>query len=228
MAANDGFKTLQESLGKLPDSQQKIRGQHEQSYGYLSIQAARNVLQSAFQWAVAWGLCRMVDAGLAFSDGGSGSTIALYRVNHSVADVLCMHFKRFAATVDTVLLGAGTWGKSYNLAGSVPAALTADGQTYWVVYVVILVNNIPELHAVFGAEASDTAEVKPDESAIQTALAAANIADYDPTLGLIVGETKIQRVAVDTITMTHTAVTVEALAAQRARGTLAKLGVNPA
>ena len=222
----DGFKTLQEMLGTLPDAVGRVRGQHEDSRGYLSMQAVRNLLQSVFAWAVAW-TARMVDTGLVFTDGSSGSTIALYRVDWTVGDLILMSFKRFALATDVIVLGAGEWGKSHTLAGATPAALTADGQTYWVVWVVILVSGVPTLHAVFGDEAADTGESKPDESEIQTALAASSIAGYDPTLGLIVGETKIQRVAVDTINMTHTAITVEALAAQRARGTLAKLGVNP-
>jgi len=225
MPANDSFKSLQNMLDTLPDAIGRVRGQDESSRGFISIQAMRNLLQSVFAWAVAW-TARMVDGGLVFTDGSSGSTEILYRVDYTVGDVILSVFKRFAAAVDTIILGAGEWANSHNLAGATPAALTADGQTYWVVWVVIMVSGTPELHAVFGAEAADASEVKPDEAAIQAALAAAGIAGYDPTLGLVVGETKIQRVAVDTINMTHTAITAEALAAQRARGTLAKLGVN--
>lgn len=221
----DSFKTLQNMLDTFPDAEGRANSQHENSRGYLSMQAVRNLLQSVFAWAVAW-TARMVDAGLVFTNGTSGSTIALYRVDYTVGDLVLMVFKRFALAVDVIILGAGEWANSHTLAGATPVALTADGKTYWVVWVVILVSGTPELHVVFGDEADDASEVKPDETAIKTSLAASSISGYDPTLGLIIGETLIQRVAVNTINMTHTGVTVEALAAQRARGTLSKLGVN--
>lgn len=66
------------------------------------------------------------------------------------------------------------------------------------------------MYAVFGDEAADGNEVAPTAAQIKTAITAADVTDLDETVGLIVARFKIQRVATDTITVTHTAVTTDA------------------
>jgi hypothetical protein len=150
-------------------------------------------------------------ADLLTTDGTSGSTIALYRINIAAGNVMVAGIVEIiAAAADTVILGAGTWGNSWALDGSVPAALTADGQTYDIAIVAIVVSGAVELHAVFGAEAADTAEVAPTVQDIKDALIAAGITGLQQRGGLIVDRIKIQRVAVDTITMTHTSTSTDA------------------
>jgi hypothetical protein len=144
------------------------------------------------------------DTALVSSDGGSGSTIALYRMNLAAgALIVAGALGRFAAAVDTVLIGAGEWAKSWALDGSPAVVLTADGKTYDVAIVALLVDGDVELHAVFGDEADDASEVEPTMTTIAAALALAGITDLTERAGMIVARLKIQRVAVDTITMSH-------------------------
>ena len=144
------------------------------------------------------------DGELASDPGTTPSTITLYSMDMSVGDALVGGILgRFAAQTDTLLIGAGEWGKSYALDGSPAVVLTADGQTYDAVIVAILVSGAVELHAVFGDEAADTAEVDPTNLQIATALRAASITGLDTSAGLVIARFKIQRVATDTITETH-------------------------
>jgi glycerate kinase len=144
-------------------------------------------------------------AALLTTDGTSGSTIALYRIDIAAGNPLVSGVVAIMATAaDTVILGAGTWDKSYTLAGGTPAALSADGKTYDIAVVAIVVSGAVQLHAVFGAEADDTSEVAPTTQQIKDALIAASITGLQQRGGLVVARVKIQRVATDTITMTHT------------------------
>jgi hypothetical protein len=111
--------------------------------------------------------------------------------------------------------------ESYQLDGSQAVALTADGQTYRVALVAIVVAGVVELRAVFGAEAADGLEVAPTAAQIQTALITAAIVDHEDELGgVIINRLRIQRVAVDTITYTWETITDAAPLNERAYGRL--------
>lgn len=173
-------------------------------------------------------------ADLVTDDGTSGSTIALYRINIARGKSLCGNvFKEWAAQADVVLIGAGQWDKSLQLDGSAAVVLTADGKTYDVALVQVLIAGVPTLYAIFGDEADDASEVAPDTAGIKAALAAADITDHDASVGGVVARFKIQREAVDTITMTHvdpsgTTAAELALAAERLQGTLHGLVIEVA
>lgn len=145
------------------------------------------------------------DGALLSSDGTSGSTTALYRIDYTAGDALVAGaLGRFSAGTDVILIGAGEWAKSYALDGTAAVILTADGKTYDMAVVALLVDGDVELHAVFGDEADDASEVEPDAVAIAAALRLAGITDLYARAGMVVMRVKVKRVATDTITMTHT------------------------
>lgn len=134
---------------------------------------------------------------------GGNKTIALYDFDTTICDVIIGDvFAELPALNDTVLIGAGAWAKSFDLAGAPAVVLTADGQTYAFALVCYNISGTPTLYAVFGAEAADGAEVAPTVSQINSAMAAAAVVGMDLTTGLILGRAKIQRTAVDTISLT--------------------------
>jgi len=156
------------------------------------------------------------------SSDGASQTIAVYEIDLTayvgvVGDVA----DHIAALSDQDLVDPLEI-KSYQLDGTQAVVLTADGQTYDVAICVIQVSGALELHAVFGDEAADGAEVAPTGAQCQTAIVAAGITGHNAAAGgLIIGRIKIQRVAVDTITMTHTDITTDAsLSEERLVGTL--------
>jgi hypothetical protein len=142
------------------------------------------------------------DASLLSADGAS-QTITVYQIDVSTGEVLVDGlFGDLAALNDQDLLADID---SYQLDGTAAVALTEDGKTYWVALVAIDVDGTVEIHAVFGDEAADAAEVQLTEAQIRTALVAAGITDHtNYYAGVILSRIKIQRVAVDTMTFTHT------------------------
>jgi hypothetical protein len=159
-------------------------------------------------------------ADLVFVDGSTPSAIAIYRVDYTAGNVLVSGISGIiAAGTDVVLIGAGEWGKSYQLDGSDAVVLTADGKTYWCAIVAIIVSGAVELHAVFGDEADDASEVQVTTQQIKDALTAAGITGLQERGGMVVGRIKIQRVAVDTMTLTNLSPATDAgLMAERAAG----------
>lgn len=144
------------------------------------------------------------DTALLTTDGTSGSTIALYRIDIAAGRITCGGVaKSFAAAADTVILGSGTWGRSIDLTGATPTALSADGKTCYVLIVCVSVASVPTLYAIFGAEADDGAEEVPSDLELRQALEAADITDDDALAAHVIGEILVQREATDTITMTH-------------------------
>lgn len=110
-------------------------------------------------------------------------------------------FADVAALSDQPIVGTDAWAKSWTLAGAAPAAL-ADGDSYEMALVLILVANAPELHAVFGAPADTGDEVAPTYAEIKTALRLAGIADYLNTPPLVVERINFARSGAS-ITATH-------------------------
>lgn len=163
----------------------------------------RSAVQDALLRAVD-GIQADSNTALLSSDGTSGSTIALYRIDLAAGRITCGGVaKAFAAQADVVLLGSGTWGKSIDLEGNAPTALTADGQTYYVLIVCVSVSGVPTLYAIFGDEAADGEEVVPSDLELRQALVAAGISGDDGTAAHVINEILVQREATDTITMTH-------------------------
>lgn len=128
------------------------------------------------------------------ADGGSGSTTAIYRMDLSAGEALVGGaLLDQAGLTDTVLIGAGTWGKSFNLAGGTPVPLSAAGKTYVYALVAVLTAKAVALYAVFGAEALDGAEVAPTEAEIVAALQVGIGATYDPKFGVVLDIVTVQR-----------------------------------
>jgi hypothetical protein len=144
------------------------------------------------------------DTALLTADGSTASVIDQYYMDYSAGSVLIAGLPGIiAAGTDVGLIGAVDWGKSYKLDGTAAVILTADGKTYDMAVVAIVVNGAVQLHAVFGAEAADAAEVAPTMTQISAALIAAGITNIETRAGLVVARMKFQRVAVDTITVTN-------------------------
>jgi hypothetical protein len=163
-----------------------------------------------------------VESGLGVSDPTTANTTILYMVDIAAGDVLVDGLARNqAAAADTVLIGAAAWDKSYKIDGTAAVVLTADGKSY--IAVIVAINDgdgSATLHAVFGAEADDGSEVAPTLAQIRAALTAADV-DWDGKSGMVVARILIQRVAVDTITMTHTdPASDDDLLSERLAGTL--------
>jgi hypothetical protein len=162
------------------------------------------------------------DASVLAADGTTPSTTAILRMDLSAGEVLVGgDWLNQGALSDTVLIGAGTWAKSFKLDGTTAVVLTADGKTYWYVLVAVPVALTPALYAIFGAEANDGAEVAPTAEQIIAALTAALGATYKPEFGVILNRVKVQRAGgVITVTATDPAVNA-ALKGERLAGTLA-------
>lgn len=147
---------------------------------------------------------RGADTTLVAADGSTGSVIAVYRIDYTAGSVLVAGLPAvFGAGTDVILIGASEWGKSYQLDGSSAVVLTADGKTYDMVVVAIVVDGAVTLHAVFGDEATDSEEVALTMTTISAALIAADITDIEARAGVIVARMTFQRVATDTITVTN-------------------------
>lgn len=142
------------------------------------------------------------EAELVTSDGSSSSTTAAYYIQWSAgAAMVAGRYKRYAATDDQDLLSDVT---GYQLDGSAAVALTADGKTYWVALVLIVVSGAVEMRAVFGDEADDASEAAVTDDQIEAALEAASISGLETHGALVWSRIKVQRQATDTIVMTHT------------------------
>lgn len=110
-------------------------------------------------------------------------------------------FCDIAALNDQPIVGTDAWLKSYEADGTAPSVL-ADGKSYEVALVLILVDGAGELHAIFGAPADTGDELAPTYAQIRAALRAANIADYHDTPPLVVQRLNFAR-ETNTITGTH-------------------------
>lgn len=163
-------------------------------------------------------VCGDSETALKTSDGAS-LTIAEYEIDVAAGEcVVGGYYKRFAAVNDGVILGTQTI-TSYGLDGGAPTALSADGKTCWFALVAIVVNGAVEMRGIFGDEADDGSEDEVTAAQINTALRAASITNHDPDVFMVLGRIKIQRVATDTINLTHTdPATDDTLGAERARG----------
>lgn len=167
------------------------------------------------------------DSALLSSDG-AGTSITAYEIDLTTGIArVGGKMTSLPALNDEEIVGAGQWAKSYALDGEAPAVLSADGKTYEAAIVAILAGDplVVDHAIVVGAEAADGAEVAPTEQQIRDALEAATTRETSPLLlsdlavFLVVGRIKIQREAVDTIAMTHTAAASDAaLKIERARG----------
>lgn len=155
------------------------------------------------------------------ADGSSGSTTAIYRMDLSAGEALVGGaLLDQAALTDTILLGVGTWGNSYNLLGGVPVALSAVGKTCMYVLVAVPISNVPTLCAVFGAEADDGDELIPTEDEIIAALRAGIGKEYNYKFGLILDVVKVQRTGGGMVLTAVDPATNDILRNQRLAGTL--------
>ena len=114
-------------------------------------------------------------------------------------------YERFAAQDDYDLLVESF----YELDGTDGVVPSADGKTYWLLIVACLVDGTVTLVALKGDEADDASEVEPSDEELAAALrdaaaiASSDIEDLEPEAGaFIVAMSKVQRVAVDTMTIT--------------------------
>ena len=150
------------------------------------------------------------------SSDGASQTITVYQIDVAALPVVLGGvYDTIAALDDQDLLDDIT---SYDKNGDAAVALTADGQTYMVALAVFLVGGVPVIRGFFGDEAADTGEVALTEQEIYEAMVAAGEATYDGTPGMVFARIKVQRVATDTITMTHiAAATNDDLKAERMR-----------
>lgn len=157
------------------------------------------------------------DTALLTTDGGT-QTIASYEIDMAKGNVVLGGVPATIAALDDKDLLDSADVVCYDLSGDAPVALTADGQTYMVALALFLVGNVPVVRGFFGAEAADAAEVAPTEAQIYAAMVAAGEATYLDTPGLVIARMKIQRTAVDTMVVTHTAAaSTDALKIERAR-----------
>jgi hypothetical protein len=139
------------------------------------------------------------DASLVSSNGVTMNATA-HQVGVTTGDVLIGGtFATIAALVNQDLVAAGF---GYNLDGSA-AALLADLNSAEVAICAIIVNGVPVLRAVFGAEALTGAEVEPTAGECRVALEKAGITDYlSSGLGIIVARINLARSG-GAVTATH-------------------------
>lgn len=200
----DAIRTVASLLGDIPDAVKRASG--NAARGLVRYQAVRDLLQSLRAWVFGMALTRVLGDGTTggVTTDGATKTIAAYQIDMSAVSVLVGGvLGEIGALNDQSICGTSAWSKSYTLDGTAPSVLSADGKTYEVALVAVLVSGAVQLHAVFGDEADDGDEVAPTASQIRAALVAANIAGLDASVGLVVTRLKIKRVATDTITYTH-------------------------
>jgi len=152
------------------------------------------------------------------SDGGTQS-ITVYEIDLTKCAVLVGGIADHIAALDDKDLLTPADIKSYKLDGTAAVALTADGKTYMIALVAIVVSGAVELVAVFGDEANDGSEAEPTEAECQAAIVAAGITGHEAWRGgVIINRAKIQRVAVDTMAFTWETITDDGAVEERAVG----------
>lgn len=177
---NDADRTSEALLAVLPSAIAKERGQHEGGRGVIEFQTLRDMQLNTCKRAT-----RVESGGGACDDGTGGSTTALYAIDYPATEVVIDGvFKRFAAGVDQVLIGAGQDIVSYDLAGAAAVVIPTNDNDAKFVVVAVLVSGVPTLFAIFGAVAGTGAAVAPTTAQIRTALLAAGIANADETVCL--------------------------------------------
>lgn len=161
---------------------------------------------------------------------GAAETIAQYEIDLSGGFCKVAGYAAIITALnDQPIVGTDEWAKSFKLDGTAAEVLSADGQTYEAAFVVLLDidgsgNGTLALHAFFGDEAADGAEVAPTgqqiRDAIDAAKAAGNLAaTINADAFLVIGRATYQRVATDTMTVTHADPASDAaLASERYRG----------
>jgi hypothetical protein len=189
-------------LAQVPDAVASTR-----SRGPNNRSPVKDVVIHDAQRAILAAMSRVTGADTTFlTTDGATKTIASYEIDIAAGTVIVGGVPgRLALIDDEDLLSISSLAAAVDLAGGAVAALSADGKTYDVAIVAILISGAVQLAAVFGAEADDTSEVAPTAAQIHTALAAAAIANHDSKAGVVVARVKIKRIATDTITYTHTA-----------------------
>lgn len=142
------------------------------------------------------------DASLLAADGTTPSTTALYRMDLSAGQAMLggVYIDQ-AALTDTVLIGTGTWGNSYDLLGQAAVVIPTNGYTCYYALVLIPVGTSAGLYAVFGDAALDGDEEIPTDAQIVQAMKLALGENYDERYGLLLNWVKVQR-GVRTITIT--------------------------
>ena len=209
--------TTNQLLDKIPNATQRARSYGPDGSGRINWAVARDGFARAQTQVLGDYTTDVV-----LSAGPSASTIAVYNVQWTGGAVLVAGIHSFVASAaDQDILA---WGRSWALDGSAAVALSADGKTYWVAFVFVVVAGALELHAIFGDEADDASEVEVTNTQIKAALTAAGITDLETHVGLTVARVKIQRVAVDTIVQTYADATTDNLLAAERLGATNPLG----
>jgi hypothetical protein len=204
------IRTISANLKTPPTELASYHGQRYEDHFLDDVASALNAMSTYVVGA---------DSTLISSNGASQTT-TVYQIDLTTGNVVIGGVAGIIAALDDKDLLNVAHIKSYQLDGTAAVALTADGKTYEVALVAILVSGAVEIRAIFGAEAADAAEVAPTNAQIRAALAAASITGYDAECGLVFTRIKIQRVAVDTITMTHAAATTLAVLQDRLVGSI--------
>lgn len=154
----------------------------------IEIQAVRNLVyqQARAKSRVESGAAQLVD-------GTTPSTLTTYRINLPAIEVLVDGvYARYASAADQKIIDTPDI-PSYDLAGAAGVAIATDNTDVDFALVAILVNGAVDLRVIFGAEAATGTSVGPTAQEIRTALAAAVIANHDPTVFVILGRATVAR-----------------------------------
>lgn len=167
---------------------------------------SRAALQDLARYLVCYRDCTILGAintGGISSNGGTVDTTAI-QIDLTTCDILLGgRHCRIDALNDQPIFGSGAWARSLGLDGEAAVMPSANGKTMEAALVAVLVNGAAVLYLICGDEDDDGSQAAPTEAQIQAALAAAEIPDRDPTVGLIITRLKIARGASTTITLTH-------------------------
>jgi hypothetical protein len=232
--ANDALQTGQQLLDQYPDAVAQTRSRGPLNRGFTSQQALRNTVHSFHRDAVGLGLSHLLPNDPGDNTNGHPATpttpsdAAVYRLNISALQMMLGSlYKRLAAQVDVIIVGAGNWAKSFDLAGAAPAVL-ADGNEYQAALVATFDENGSgdiELCLVFGAEAASS--TAPTATEIVAALNL-GLTTRDKATGIVLGRMTIGRSGATITTTVVDPATDDALAQERAAGFLFDLIGGPA
>lgn len=168
--------------------------------------SSRQSLQDLARHLICFAGCTLLGAintGGISSNGGTVDTTAI-QINLTTCDILLGgRHCRITALTNQAVFGTGAWARTLGLDGAAAVMPSAEGKTIEAALVAVLVSGAAVLYLVCGAEANDGVQVAPTAAQVQAALAAAEIANRDPTVGLIITRLKVARGATTTITLTH-------------------------
>lgn len=137
----------------------------------------------------------LVSGGAVVTDGTSGSTTALYRIDWPAVEFQIDNIHvRLGVQADHVILGAGLDVDGvWDTAGAAFTAIDTNDMDAKFALCAVLADGSLEYHVVFGAVAGTGAAVAPTAAQIRTSLKAAGITDLEEAVAIVLARGTVAR-----------------------------------